>query len=313
MIERTSGNENPVLEYGNDAVQVPVNDVVQKPSDTALGYGNSVLVAQAPKPTAKKKQPVPQLKKAATIMISDGTESDNFKKFMGLFASHTVKIQSSSLLFVNSWEELVKKLQEYEHIEKLVLFTHGIPGGIGIGHEFEDLGVVANRFKGQPTPKIKEIDFEGCNIGDFSEESNVDGLVNFVDTFGTTKFSAWNKFHVDAPSDLIIPNGTTVQQIEGTLAKYKDYLIPGTPTPAEFLSKGGTQYFGLEWFRTDFNDEPLPDDANKRRNYKKRQQAQIQSIKGTVKEVNQKLKIQWKTYKDNPEPPFQKLVIEITR
>jgi hypothetical protein len=86
----------------------------------------------------------------------------------------------------------------------------------------------------------------------------------------------------------------------------------GTPTAAELFNLGGNQPFGLEWFRTELNEDALPrPDPEKRRSFLKRTAATQISIRGTKQVVKQGLMDKWNTYKDQPVTPFEKLVGEI--
>jgi len=210
--------------------------------------------------TKQSQSPASQLKTVQTLMIVDGTDvqQDVTRRddIFSQFAKYT--LERAQLVRVNSWEEFLNTLQKYESIDRLVIYSHSVPGTIGIAGEFKNLSTLAQEYKGKRLPRITgQIDFEGCDVGERSEE-----IVPFLRLFNAPLATAWNWFHVEAPLSITVTADDNEESVRSRLDRYKDLLLPNSPKPSVLAKKPGNYVLQTEWFREDINSEKLPSPPN---------------------------------------------------
>ena len=211
------------------------------------------LITKATQEGKDKEKRVPLKIRATTLIISDGSEP-RFKNLVPLWARYTHQVAPRNVQFVNSWNELANLLKKYDRIERLVLFFHGDNGAIMIGGQGYDLDSqkALNHFKGD-MPKIRNLDFEGCNIGKAPEM-----IIPFAKLFEAETIYAWNHFHVLASA--WFKGKMPKEQIELNERKYKDYIIGNSQELAKFLTGSGDRQIAITWFMEEYPDPPsLPD------------------------------------------------------
>ena len=297
-----ANKDRNVLDYGNEAVGYG-DEAVQRPAD-------AVLVAQAtgkkPKKTSSSKSKgALKLKTAKKLIVTDATDT-RLKKVAPIYARQVLRVKKTEVKKVNSWQELSKLLQEYKSIEQLVLMFHGTPGSLIISDEHKSLSEVNDIFAGQ-NPNIKQIDFEGCSVGEGADE-----LVPFARLFNSSKVTAWNHFWINQIFEVDIPKDVDVEVLEGQIAQYKGYFLSGTPTLDELAKKPGKHTLVVEWFRNDFNEDPLPppptpgDLDTRSKSFKPRSAATSRRIK------SDEAKKLAEEYGKKPVLPLEHVIIEIS-
>ena len=68
-------------------------------------------------------------------------EDDIFSQFA------KYSLEGAQLIRVNSWGEFLKILQKYESIDRLVIYTHSVPGTVGIAGDYRSLSTLAQEYK----------------------------------------------------------------------------------------------------------------------------------------------------------------------
>jgi hypothetical protein len=133
-------NQNPVLEYGNDAVQ--------KPADAALGYGNSAVEYKdkgKKTPNPKKSPPGKQV-----VIVSGGyggykSDADEIKAMETKWYPNTADfIVAARKIQQNVWgakkvNNFFAVLTKYDKISKIIFLGHGSSSGIALSGEPGDL------------------------------------------------------------------------------------------------------------------------------------------------------------------------------
>jgi hypothetical protein len=285
--------EDHVTGYGEEAVD-----------DRVTEYG--ILVAQAPSgKKSEKGKDQPKLKTATKLFITQAGDPENLK-FANAYANQVLK--GAEIRSANSWDELSAVLREYQSIEQVVLMFHGSPGSLTIGGVNKSLDKVGNLFPA-PNPKIKQIDFEACSVGEGADE-----LVPFARIFGASTVRAWSYFHYFITTKVSIPEKMDSQglnSLRDQLAKYSGYFLPGTPSVDALAKKPGTYDLVAEWFRIDLNTDPLPpapgpgDQDQRGKTFKRRSDAKPRRTSSDkVKELR-------KLY-ESPTRPFEQVIIEIS-
>lgn len=209
---------------------------------------------------------------------------------------------------MGSWEELAKLLQEYKSIKRLVIYLHGIPGALLLGGVGEDLDKVGEKyFKDKKMPKVGQLDLEACSVAESPEKT-----VPFAKLFQAEKVTAWNYFHVGEKITINVPVGVDKAKLEGILKANKGYLLENTPSASEMAAKPGKYEIGAEWFRDDYNDDPLPPPSGggldpREKTFKMRsKKAEV-----TLKSLDE-VKAYVDKYKDDPVRPLEHVTIDLS-
>jgi hypothetical protein len=283
--------EDNVTGYGDEAT-----------TDRATEYG--ILLAQAPSGKKSEKKAEPKLT-ATKLLITDPSDA-NWQQYTDAYAKYVLK--GAEKRNVNSWEELSVELHKYQSIEQVVLYFHGTPGSLIIGGDPRDLDKVSNLFLA-PNPKIKQIDLDACSVGEAPDK-----LVPFARIFGASTITAWTYFHVGKPEKFDVPRGDVDLSVLRTkYADHKDYFLPGTPTFDEMARNPSTYNLGVEWFRIDLRDDPLPPAPGpggldqRGKTFKRRSDAKPRRINSDkAKELRELYKSK------GPDVPFEQVIITIT-
>lgn len=190
-----------ILEYGQKAVNH---------GKKTLNYDK--LFAQAGKTSTGA---VPKLKIADKLLIIDGS----FEKLVVKFYTKFAKDKKFKMIKIYSWEQLSKKLQEYDKIDQLVIVSHGAKNGLKINKEplsFED--AKKKYFKNKKLPIIRKLHFEGCHIGEGGKQ-----LISFANLFDAPRTSAYTFVHVWNRYRLKVPAKTELDKIIDKFNKDKKF------------------------------------------------------------------------------------------
>jgi hypothetical protein len=192
------------------------------------------------------------------------------------YATDTLEISEKDIVWVNSWSEATAVISKFAHINRLVLFVHGVAGQILLGgtNEYvDDLQVPEG-----PWPTIDEVVIEGCEVGREALRTFA-----FTTRMRTKRLVAWNMWH-GVSNDRVKP-GTKVQTIQAQLTTFKNYLMPGTPDAATIEAQANkkkgqknmrnrVRFVGREWLRDQYEpDEDVPVPPASRKGFHTRSEA----------------------------------------
>ena len=272
---------------------------------------NEILVSQAP---GKRKSRVrPRKRQTYLLFVSDGTITvNNFQEVTSLFAKYAYGVRSVE--FISSWEQLSALLGTYASIERLILSFHSSKGSIIIGGVLRALNIkeVISLFSGHK-PKIREIDFESCNVG-----SAPHIIIPFAKLFNAEVVKAWNYYGirqiVTVPSKML-----SDQNIELLNRKYKNYFLKGQLSLNELAKKPGKHNVVLEWFRDEYDESPIPDpptdEERKKGNYDTRDKEFVprKNAKEVFLRSENNAKEYYREYGKSPVKSLHHIIIEISR
>lgn len=146
------GNQNPVLEYGNQAVNKPVEDVVQKPSEAAIGKADNVVELKGEKGKAASESARP------LIIIAGGysgykspeIEIDHIK--IRNWVPNTVDFETTAretgIVFssAHTANEFFNILSEFTgYISKIIFIGHGNRKALGLAGDAEGVGMFTEK------------------------------------------------------------------------------------------------------------------------------------------------------------------------
>lgn len=192
------------------------------------------------------------------------------------YATDTLEISEKDIVWVNSWSEATAVIAKFAHINRLVLFVHGVAGQILLGgtNEYvDDLPVPEG-----PWPTIDEVVMEGCEVGREALRTFA-----FTTRMRTKRLVAWNMWH-GVSNDMVKP-GTKVPTIQARLTTFKNYLMPGTPDAATIEAQANkkkglkkernrVRFVGREWLRDEYEpDEDVPVPPASRKTFHTRSEA----------------------------------------
>jgi hypothetical protein len=151
-----------------------------------------------------------------------------------------------------SLAELAKIVNGYKELDELVLFFHGMPGGITFEQDSWALSdpAVAKAFA--KTAKIGTIRFEGCWVGEAPDEMAIFGkLFQAKKVCGFT----WTSYYAMVKLD--VPEGVTEDTMRKALKEQERWFSKGTSIK-QLVAMRGTQNLLLEWFQADLLGEEQP-------------------------------------------------------
>ena len=223
-------------------------------------------------------QPAPGLgsKTASTLLLYDAQISPGFNDAMQMYATFSLGGAASSSF--HGLSDLVAQLKEYATIERLVLFTHGVDGMLGIVDPdaaqyqmlFEDVGGVmydpdevpltiyltleniATLFSGAAPHVTGSLELDGCNVALWPAQ-----METFRALFQAPAITGWNFYHTMNPITLNLTGNETADVITTMVNINDTYLAPGAPPPTGFAGLAGQFTTLYEWFR-DILDSTLP-------------------------------------------------------
>ncbi len=208
-----------------------------------------------------------------------GLSDDDHKEFATDYLKYKLAMSSADrardFAIKNTWADIAAFLKLYDSIDKLVMFYHGVPGQIEVNHTFSSLSdrTVLSNFTA-PLPKIGEINFEACNVG-----NNIASMVPFGKALGVGKMTAFTFFWVTS-NKLVNVTGFTGAQIGAAFADDTDYVLPYDWN--DVVKTPGDHKIWEEWFRKSFDATNLPPKGgpglNPRFEFKKRVSATDRTV-----------------------------------
>ena len=196
-----------------------------------------------------------------------GTHEDDVHRVMRFYADQT--LPGARAVGVSGITNLVSTLQSYTSIGTLSLFTHGLPGGIGM----VELSPAAKGSAGETShpsntvntqipdflalfrgvfPVANEIRLEGCNVASGLEE-----MVSLKRAFNADRVSGYNMFHALGHGTLWAshPDVVTQELYDAYVANLElggpvpaDYYLPGATDLREMIGSTGSGLTVWEWF-----------------------------------------------------------------
>lgn len=202
-------------------------------------------------------------------------------------------------------DDLAKKIRAFKRLDTLVIYTHGIEGGIllaGKAYNLSDKEISDALAK--VSTVVDHIRFEGCHVG-------VDPLemAAFGRLLKATHVSGFTWAHYSGSVEVTIKKGSSKSDLK-TLDVYKKWITPGTPTIEAIATKARTRdikwTFLTEWYQ--FHLEPLSFAPYIDNNYSKygrmtyKVRADAEKITVDVKDAKRS---------DSPVPPFQYVTVKL--
>ena len=147
----------------------------------------------------------------------------------------------SSIRVAKNQDDLVRILQEYSSIGRLVFMLEGSEGQIAVNHYSRALSVYAEALQ-KVAPRIGEIVFDNCNVIKGGSE-----VVAFMKAVHASRATGASSFHLWAGVSVVTKPRGTADDIENALKQklpawdlLRDYLIPGQPTFQQMASSPRT-------------------------------------------------------------------------
>jgi hypothetical protein len=241
---------------------------------------------------------------AAKLFLFDSEFADSAKKVAPEIAK-IWNIELKQQKGVNALDVLAKEIGQYKELDELVLYFHGIPGGIIIGATGYGLSdaAISKAFANTKT-KIEHIRFEGCHVGEAPDEMAAFGrLFSAQDVSGYTWSSWTGNITVD------IPRGTTEKAVKDVLKLYEMWLMTDSLSIIKRLVSQARhrtikQELLLQWYQYSLEEYPPYQNDNYKksgaRTYKRRSEA----TKRTVQAKDAKRS-------DSPSPPFEYVTVKL--
>lgn len=189
---------------------------------------------------------------ASTVALSD----DDHREFATDYARFKLQMSAADrathFAIKNTWPDIAAFIKLYDSIDKLVMFYHGVPGQIEVNKTFTKLSdnSVLSNFTGT-LPKIGEINFEACNVG-----NRVADLVPFGKALSVSKITAFTFFWVTSNKIVTVERGNTGTQIGALFTDDAGYVLPYDWNV--IAATTGDRTIHEEWFRKNFDATPLP-------------------------------------------------------
>jgi hypothetical protein len=214
------------------------------------------------------------------------------------------KIGHEQQMEVNTLSEVVKEIGKNKNLDRLILYFHGLPGGIildDVGSNLSDPEITKAFSK--TVTKIEHIGFEGCWVGEAPDEMLAFGrLLKAKDVSGFT-WACWSN-----DIEITIPKGVTARGLSDVLKSYATWLAPGSPPIAQLASMAGRtdikKQLLMLWYQYTTEEKPPYLDDNFKKSgshtYKTRADAKARSIeaKDAVRS-------------DSPIPPFEYVTVKM--
>jgi hypothetical protein len=183
------------------------------------------------------------------LLFSKGLE----KTTVRLFNEAHFKSQAETQI-VDSWNDILSSLAEFQSINKLVLLVHSSQVGMllfrpdATGHAFQEgkrLRDAATELSAlEVKPKIRTVDMEGCNV-----TQDLEGVLKFGIGLGAKEIIAMNHFHELAQLRLQVEKGQD-KVLESEIRRLNGYITsPGLQALIEQAkTKPVHRNVLLEWF-----------------------------------------------------------------
>jgi hypothetical protein len=258
---------------------IPAGCVAKKSVPTAAVENSAAATPTTAAPPAEEAAPAPVpglgTRTASTLLLYDAQINADFSAAMPLYAAFHLRGAASSSF--RGLDDLVAQLKEYATIERLVIFTHGADGMLGIADDeanlikmmFEDPGGVmvdqntepptvyltleniASLFSGVAPRVTGSLEIDGCNVANWPSQMEV-----FRALFQAPAILGWNFYHLVNPKPLELTGNETADSI-ATMVKFSDvYLASGAPDPTSFAGQAGQFSTLYEWFRDSLDSTP---------------------------------------------------------
>jgi hypothetical protein len=204
----------------------------------------------------------------------------------------------------NTLPEVANEIGKYKNLDQLILYYHGIPGGIIL----DDVGAKLSEpeiSKGfaKTSTKIEHIGFEGCWVGEAPDEMAAFGrLFSAKDVSGYT-WTCWNN-----EIEVTIPKGVTAKGLQDVLKLYETWLMPGTPPLAQLASMAGRtdvkKKLLMLWYQYTLDEKPPYLDDNYKRSGSHTYKTRADATKRSVAAKDAKTS-------DVPIPPFEYVTVKM--
>lgn len=173
---------------------------------------------------------------------------------------------------------LLRELKRDRYVGVLVLYFHGVPGGLLLDGQVIDLADLVPQI-GQGLIVSDEVIFEGCSVAQYG--ASVVALARAFQSPGLA--ICWNWWHVTQPLELTLAGsaGDRIRLLAEKLPEERrPYLGFGVPSIDAIAAGPKRQTLYLEWFRDEINEAPLPTpvDAAGRRRFRSRGSAEERRI-----------------------------------
>lgn len=194
-------------------------------------------------------------------------------------------------------KEFANAIFKQKALEEMVLFYHGIPGGIMIGggvYNLSEKGLRDALPAGKT--KIEKIRFEGCWVGEKPDE-----MAQFGTIFSASEMSGFTWESVRQTISISVPLRSTAETVAGLLKGKERWLAQSMPSANDLVKRAQNGAFSqkilMEWFEPFVSDPIKPpfemEKGGKRTNfdrlgshqYKRRSDASQTTIK--VKDIEE--------------------------
>lgn len=159
---------------------------------------------------------------------------------------------ASSIRVAKSQNDLVRILQEYSSIRRLVIMLEGSEGQIAVDHYSRALSVYADALQARG-PRVQEIVFDNCNVIKSASE-----VIAFMNALHASKATGAASFHIWNKVTIPIGRNELPEEVENAMRRrvpgwdlLRDYVIGGQPTISQMAAQGGTQTLFFEFFSRD--------------------------------------------------------------
>lgn len=265
LADTHSRDANTVAPHSSDAINSAIEMAKDLPGSTieaTTADGTArVIIGQ---PDALGKKSVSKL-----VIYDKSMEKDHVD---ALIAS---SYHGAERKAVSSFKNLQEVLSKYAEVETLVIFTHSTPGSLLLGDTAPTVSDQQAFFTGSGVRVTKEVRFEGCSIMKNPTDTSriVSGITaKGVRVTGYTMFSVFHSAKIEVekkgrrtPAEYTAYLDKVGEEVNKFIGGKEEYLVPGSRTIEEIKSKPGTHTLTLRWFRDEYTEEPLPDDASARR------------------------------------------------
>ena len=192
---------------------------------------------------------------------------------------------------ISTLDDMVKEISQHRTLDELVIFAHGVPGGMIL----EDEAFALDEAKlakelGKTKTKVKHIRFEGCWVGLSPVEMAAFGRI-----FSATDVSGFTWVSWTGEATVTIPKGVRAQALTKLLKdqNLEQWLMPGSPSVQVLASMARSadakKTLPLLWYQATMNRKPPYEGKNfaqgGRHSYKARGEAVNRTV-AAAKAVN---------------------------
>jgi hypothetical protein len=196
------------------------------------------------KKTLEAKVAPSKLPRRADVIAVTSDEGDDLEKTR--LAAKALHGPNAQVTRVDDSADMANFLAEFESIRRLVFMFHGSPGELLVGSDQVTLSEIGEKLrKAKAGLRCNELIFEACNVA--AGGTHIANLMNVLRAHvasGFACFHGWDRF------GLVVYKDTSKASIEMSpaFARYKRFIVPGQPTPAEMAHTSGTYPIVVEYF-----------------------------------------------------------------